>query len=511
MTATGTTTAPVLEHRFASALPELAVPWRAATVERPELIRLNEPLARELGLDAAWLRSEAGRRLLAGNELPEGAQPVAQAYAGHQFGAYSPLLGDGRALLLGELVAPDGTPRDVHLKGSGPTPFARGGDGYAAVGPMLREYVLGEAMHALGIPTTRALAVVATGAVVRREEPLPGAVLVRVAASHLRVGTFQYARSTGDLDLLRRLTEHAIARHAPAAARAPIPALGLFDAVVAAQARLVAQWMLVGFVHGVMNTDNTAISGETIDYGPCAFLDGFDAGAVFSSIDHQGRYQFCNQPAIAQWNLGRLADALLPLIDDDQERAVELATASLRAFMPRHVESWTAGMRAKLGLAPASGPAADADPRPAPAPAPDADAAPTPDADAELIEAALTLLQSEHVDHTSFFRRLGAGGGDDLASVRDLFVDRDAVDAWLERWLARSPDRAAMDRVNPAYIPRNHLVEEARAAASDDADLEPLDRLLDAVTRPFDERPGLERYAEPAPDDHGRYITFCGT
>ena len=322
-------------------------PRRSSTLQ---LLALGEPLAAELGLDPGWLRTTDGRRLLVGNLLPAGATPVAQAYAGHQFGSYSPRLGDGRALLLGELVDADGRPRDLHLKGSGRTPFARGGDGLAAVGPMLREFVISEAMHALGIPTTRSLAVLATGHQVRRETLLPGAVLARVASSHLRVGSFQYARSTDDIDLLRRLADHAIGRHYPDVAAVDNPYLALFDAVITAQASLVAQWMLVGFVHGVMNTDNMTISGETIDYGPCAFMEAFDPATVYSSIDTGGRYAYGNQPVVAEWNLARLAEALLPLFHDDQEQAVALAVESLGAFAPQYSAAWSSGMRAKLGL-----------------------------------------------------------------------------------------------------------------------------------------------------------------
>ncbi len=320
------------DDSYARQVPSLSVPWTAAPVPAPELLVLNEELAAELGVDAAALREPAGVSLLVGHGLPDGVTPVAQAYAGHQFGMYVPRLGDGRALLLGEVVDVHGRRRDVHLKGSGRTPFARGGDGMAAVGPMLREYLIGEAMHALGIPTTRALAVVATGERVVRETVLPGAVLCRVAASHLRVGTFQYAAASGDRDVLRALADHAIARHHPEAAGAANPYLELYRRVVEAQAALVARWMLVGFVHGVMNTDNTTISGETIDYGPCAFLDAFDPATVFSSIDHAGRYAYGNQPAIAQWNLARLGETLLPLIDEDVDAAVEAATAVLTSF-----------------------------------------------------------------------------------------------------------------------------------------------------------------------------------
>src|SRR3712207_260279 len=316
----------------------------------PRLLGLKEPLAIELGLDPAWLRTSDGLRLLVGTAVPGGATPVAQAYAGHQFGGYVPRLGDGRALLLGELVDADGRLRDLHLKGSGRTPFARGGDGLAVVGPMLREYVVSEAMHALGVPTTRSLAVVATGRPVRRDALLPGAVLARAASSHLRVGSFQYARATGDVDLLRRLADHAIARHHPGAAAAEHPYLALFEAVEDAQARLVAQWMHLGFIHGVMNTDNMTISGETIDYGPRAFMEAFDPATVHSFIDEHGRYAYGNQPAVAEWNLARLAEALLPLFSEDEEQAVELAVASLGRFGGMYETAWSAGMRAKLGL-----------------------------------------------------------------------------------------------------------------------------------------------------------------
>ncbi|MEU4447617.1 protein adenylyltransferase SelO [Actinosynnema sp. NPDC050801] len=478
-----------LGDRFARELPEMALAWRAEQAPAPRLLVLNERLAAELGLDAAWLRGAEGLRLLVGEHVPDGATPVAQAYAGHQFGHYSPRLGDGRALLLGEVVHADGEPRDLHLKGSGRTPFSRGGDGLAAIGPMLREHVVSEAMHALGIPTTRSLAVVATGRPVRRETVLPGAVLARVARSHLRVGSFQYARATGDVDLLRRLADHAIARHHPRAARAERPYLALFDAVVAAQAALVARWMLVGFVHGVMNTDNMTISGETIDYGPCAFMEAFDPATVYSSIDHGGRYAYGNQPRVAEWNLARLAEALLPLFADDEEQAVALAVEALGTFRGRYDDAWSAGMRAKLGL-------------------PDhVDQAVT----GPLVEELPTLLQDNRVDHTSFHRRLGAAAAGDTGPARELFLDLAAIDGWLTRWRALEPNADAMSRVNPVYIPRNHLVEEALDAATE-GDQRPLDRLLDAVTAPYDERPGLDRYAEPAPSGFGAaYQTFCGT
>ncbi len=467
----------------------MAISWKAEAAPAPELLVLNESLAAELGLDPSYLQSEDGVRLLVGNSLPTDANPVAQAYAGHQFGGYSPRLGDGRALLLGEVTLRDGSLRDLHLKGSGRTPFARGGDGLAAVGPMLREYVVSEGMHALGIPTTRSLSVVATGTPVRRETVLPGAVLARVASSHLRVGSFQFARATDDSLLLRRLVDHAIARHYPAAANADNPALALFDAVVAAQASLVAQWMLFGFIHGVMNTDNMTISGETIDYGPCAFMDSYDPATVYSSIDSGGRYAFGNQPIVAEWNLARLAEALLPLLHDDQDQAIALAVESLKAFRREYDAVWSAGMHAKLGLPQGLDEAVAAG----------------------LVEEVTALLRESHPDFTSFFRGLITAAAGDPEPARSLMLDLPRFDAWLEQWRSLGPDPEAMARVNPVYIPRNHLVEEALDAATA-GDLEPLTALLSAVSAPYDERPGLERYAEPGPEDFAaRYRTFCGT
>ncbi|CCQ45916.1 conserved hypothetical protein [Pseudarthrobacter siccitolerans] len=480
------------DGRFARELPELAVPWQAEEAPDPKLLVLNEDLARELGLDPEYLQSPEGVRLLLGNHIPAGATPVAQAYAGHQFGGYSPLLGDGRALLLGEVADVHGRLRDLHLKGSGRTPFARAGDGRAVVGPMLREYVVSEAMYALGIPTTRSLAVTATGRPVRRETMLPGAVLARVAGSHLRVGSFQYARATENMDLLRRLADHAISRHHPSAARADNPYLALFEAVVAAQASLVAQWMLVGFVHGVMNTDNMTISGETIDYGPCAFMDAFNPAAVYSSIDVGGRYAYANQPVLAEWNLARLAEAMLPLINEDQEQAVAPAVEALGAFRRQYSDAWFTGMKTKLGLKQSA------------AGSPEADEA------SELVDGVIAILKDGPVDYTRFFRNLGQAARGNQRPVRGMVLDLAAYDAWAKRWLALQPDAGMMDQANPAYIPRNHLVEEALAAATD-GDLGPFNRLVDVVRAPYEERPGLERYAEGAPEDFGSYQTFCGT
>ncbi|MEZ4282805.1 MAG: YdiU family protein [Myxococcota bacterium] len=485
------------DDSYARALPELAEPWRAESVPAPSLVVANASLASELGIPVDWVASEDGLALLAGNALAPGSVPIAMAYAGHQFGGYSPRLGDGRALLLGEAFDRSGRRLDLHLKGSGRTPFARGGDGKAAIGPMLREFLMGEAMHALGIPTTRALAVIATGEWVVREEKLPGAVLVRLAASHLRVGTFEYAASTGDRGLLRRLLDYAIERHFPEAARAEVPALAFYDAVVARQAELVARWMAVGFIHGVMNTDNTTISGETIDYGPCAFMDRHDPRTVFSSIDHGGRYAYGNQPGILQWNLARLAEALLPLIDEDESRAVARATAILEAFAQRFQRAWQAALDAKLGLR--------------------ADRADSAEAIA-LREGLSPFMTGQKIDHTLFFRRLaGAVRGDD-APVRALFEDPKAFDAWAEDWRALLPsgreERAevasAMDRVNPIYVPRNHRVEAALEAATA-GDLAPFHTLLGVLEQPFEERPGLEAFSEPAPADAPPYRTYCGT
>jgi uncharacterized protein YdiU (UPF0061 family) len=484
------------DDSFVRHVPQLARPWQAAIAPAPRLLALNEPVAVGLGLDPDWLRTEAGASFLAGNGVPESVQPVAQAYAGHQFGGYSPRLGDGRALLLGELVDGDGRRRDLHLKGSGRTPFARGGDGKAAVGPMLREYVIGEAMHALGIPTTRALAVVATGEDVVRDTVLPGAILARVASSHIRVGTFQYASALDDPSVLTKLADHAIARHHPGAIDAEQPYLALFEAVTEAQASLIARWMLVGFIHGVMNTDNMTISGETIDYGPCAFMDEFDPATVFSSIDHGGRYAYGNQPVIAQWNLARLAEAMLPLLGPTTDAAVEAATAVLETFPTRYSGHWRAGWRAKLGLVGAS----------------------EIEGDDQLADDWFGLLQAQRVDLTSAMRSLSSCLTGHGGAARRLFADPTPFEAWRVRWTARlrvegldGPATAAvMDAVNPVYVPRNHLVEEALAAATA-GDLDPFERLVRVVSRPFAERPGFERFAEPAPPSAQRYQTFCGT
>jgi uncharacterized protein YdiU (UPF0061 family) len=498
------------DNTYARELPGFYAPWKPAPVPAPQLLFLNDALAAELQLDAAALRSADGAALFAGNSLPDGAEPIAQAYAGHQFGGFSTQLGDGRALLLGELIDHAGRRRDIAFKGSGRTPFSRGGDGKAAVGPMLREVLIGEAMHALGIPTTRALAVAATGEPVHREVTLPGAVLTRVAASHLRVGTFQFFAAQGELDKLRRLADYTIARHDPALAAAPGRYLALLRAVAARQAALIAQWMNVGFIHGVMNTDNMTLSGETIDYGPCAFMEAYDPATVFSSIDHGGRYAYGNQPQIARWNLARFAETLLPLMADaDDEpaiqRALAQATGVIDEFPVLYAAALLDGQRAKLGLFKAM--AAD-------------DAA-----DGALVQDWLALLHAHSVDFTLGWRRLADAADGRDAPVRALFVEPAALDAWLARWRERcarddvaggpgaSDERAArMRRASPSIIPRNHRVEEALAAATNADDLAPFERLLAALRRPYDEAPELAPYAEPAPAEAtAGYQTFCGT
>ncbi len=491
------------DNSFVRELPALCVPWQAVQAPAPELLVLDEQLAGELGVPPDELRSPAGVAMLVGNAVPEGAEPVAQAYAGHQFGGYSPRLGDGRALLLGEVIDTHGTRRDLQLKGSGRTPFARGGDGLAAVGPMLREHLMCEAMFALDIPTTRSLAVVATGTQVARDTMLPGAVMVRVAASHLRVGTFEYASANGGPELVRALADHAIARHHPTAADAANPYLALLTHVADAQADLVARWMLVGFIHGVMNTDNMTISGETIDYGPCAFMDAFDPATVFSSIDHGGRYAYGNQASIALWNLARLAEALLPLIDDDTDAAVAAATAALEAFPTAFQQHWHRRIADKLGLADPSarGEGGESDA-----------------VDRDLAVQFIDLLTAQRVDLTMAMRSLSSVVRGDEAPARSLFPDAGPFDDWVERWRTRrsqlgidaDDSAAAMDRVNPVYVPRNHIVEVALDAATA-GDMGPFLELLDVVRAPFDERVGADAYALPAPDDFGPHRTFCGT
>ena len=510
------------DNTYARELEGFHVPWKPAPVPAPRLLFLNRPLAEELGLDPAALSTPDTAALWAGNTLPEGAQPIAQAYAGHQFGGFSPQLGDGRALLLGEVIDRQGRRRDIAFKGSGRTPFSRGGDGKAAVGPMLREVLIGEALHALGIPTTRALAVAGTGERVVREQMLPGAVLTRVAASHLRVGTFQYFAARRETDRVRQLADYAIARHDPglrAIDSPPERTLAFFRAVARRQGALLAQWINVGFIHGVMNTDNMTISGESIDFGPCAFMEAYHPEAVFSSIDHGGRYAYANQPHIARWNLARLAETLLPLIDDEPQRAVERATEVLDAFPEWFEAALRRGQRAKLGLLGPGLPTAGTD----------ADL--QAEADDALAGDWLDLLHQQRVDFTQAWRFLadeaacGAADAARSSRLRPLFAEPGALEPWLARWrerlalhdgqlpaAARPETAATMRQASPWIIPRNHRVEEALAAASDRGDLAPFERLLQALRRPFDEHPEDAAFAEPAPAEvTACYRTFCGT
>ena len=466
-------------------------------VTSPRLIKLNRPLAVQLGLDPDRLDSPEGAEILAGKRIPDGADPIAMAYAGHQFGHFVPQLGDGRAILLGEVIDADGVRRDIQLKGSGPTPFSRRGDGRAALGPVLREYIVSEAMAALGIPTTRSLAAVMTGENVVRETMLPGAVLTRVASSHIRVGTFQFFAARGDTEGVRRLADHVIARHYPEAANAERPYHALLAAVIARQADLVARWLLIGFIHGVMNTDNTSISGETIDYGPCAFMDHYDPAKVFSSIDELGRYAYANQPRIALWNLTRLAECLLPLLSDEQDRAIEQAQLALSGFAESFNTAYQAGLRSKLGLFTAQ------------------------DGDPALAQDLLDAMAKNHADFTLTFRRLSdaAAGPEGDRDVRQLFADPAAYDEWALRWrqrLGEEPQdlparQKAMRSVNPAFIPRNHRVEAIIEAAVTRDDFAPFEELLAVLSNPYADQPAYAAYAQ-APAPHQCVLqTFCGT
>jgi uncharacterized protein YdiU (UPF0061 family) len=466
-------------------------------VASPRLIKLNRRLAVHLGLDPELLESPEGAEILAGKRLPDGADPIAMAYAGHQFGHFVPQLGDGRAILLGEVIDADGVRRDIQLKGSGPTPFSRRGDGRAALGPVLREYIVSEAMAAVGIPTTRSLAAVVTGEVVMRETALPGAVLTRVASSHIRVGTFQFFASRGDTDGVRRLADHVIARHYPHAANAERPYHALVEGVIGRQAELVARWLLIGFIHGVMNTDNSSISGETIDYGPCAFMDAYDPAAVFSSIDEQGRYAYANQPRIALWNLTRLAECLLPLLADEQDKAVAEAQDLLGAFAEKFTRAYQAGLRSKIGLFTAR------------------------DGDEALVQDLLDAMAQNQADFTLTFRHLSqaALGPDHDGDVRAQFTDPAAYDQWAARWRQRTAEepqsaderRGAMRAVNPAFIPRNHRIEAVIEAAVNRDDYAPFEELLAVLAKPFDDQPDFAAYAEPPLPDQRVLQTFCGT
>ena len=466
-------------------------------VATPRLIKLNRALAVHLGLDPDVLETPEGAEILAGKRLPDGADPIAMAYAGHQFGHFVPQLGDGRAILLGEVIDRDGVRRDIQLKGSGPTPFSRRGDGRAALGPVLREYIVSEAMHAMGIPTTRSLAAVITGENVIRETMLPGAVLTRVAASHVRVGTFQFFAARGDTDGVRALADHVIARHYPDAAKTERPYHALLEGVVGRQAELVARWLLVGFIHGVMNTDNTSISGETIDYGPCAFLDEYNPAQVFSSIDEMGRYAYANQPRIALWNLTRLAECLLPLFSDEQEKAIDQAQFILGDFPEKFTAAYQAGLRSKIGLFTQA------------------------DGDEALVQDLLDAMAKNAADFTNTFRRLADAAGDPAADadVRSQFTDPAAYDEWAARWRQRLGDepqsaderRAAMRAVNPAFIPRNHRIEAVIQAAVNNDDYAPFEELLTVLSKPYEDQPQFAAYADPPLPDQRVLQTFCGT
>jgi uncharacterized protein YdiU (UPF0061 family) len=476
-------------HFFAAVAP--------TKVPEPRVVKINRPLAELLGLDPDVLASPEGAEMLSGNVMPEGATPIALAYAGHQFGNFVPQLGDGRAILLGEIVGKDGKRRDIQLKGSGRTPFSRGGDGRAALGPVLREYVVSESMAAFGIPTTRALAAVLTGQRVVRDEVQPGAVLTRVASSHIRVGTFEFFAVRGNREALATLATYALHRHYQDAVDTGNDALALLERVIDAQASLVARWMGVGFIHGVMNTDNTSISGETIDYGPCAFLDEYDPDKKFSSIDHAGRYAFANQPRIAQWNLVRLAEALLPLLAADEEEAVRLATERLNRFPDIFEVAYARVVRAKLGLTREE------------------------EADVALGGDLFERLATYSVDHTLFFRGLCASAESSSAdaAVASLFSDPGAFHEWAERWRRRLDlegvgpgDRAAaMRRVNPAFIPRNHRIEELIAAAVLNGNFEPFETMVKVMANPYEEQPDFAHLMVPPKPEERVQATFCGT
>ena len=485
------------ENTYAALPPNFFARVAPTPVTSPRLIKLNRPLAVHLGLDPDRLASPEGTEILAGKRLPDGADPIAMAYAGHQFGHFVPQLGDGRAILLGEVIDAEGIRRDIQLKGSGPTPFSRRGDGRAALGPVLREYVISEAMAALGIPTTRSLAAVMTGESVLRETALPGAILTRVASSHIRVGTFQYFAARGDTEGVRQLADHVIARHYLEVATTERPYHALLQGVIARQAELLARWLFIGFIHGVMNTDNTSISGETIDYGPCAFMDHYDPATVFSSIDELGRYAYANQPRIALWNLTRLAECLLPLFSEDQEKAISEAQSALAEFAEVFNAAYQAGLRRKLGLFTAR------------------------ESDQALAQDLLDAMAKNQADFTLTFRKLSdaAVGPDHDSEVRQPFADPPAYDEWAARRRQRTADepqdaatrRTAMRAVNPVFIPRNHRVEAVIEAAVNRDDFALFEELLTVLSKSYEDEPALSAYAEP-PQPHQRVLqTFCGT
>jgi len=482
-------------NSYAEKLEGFYVDWEADKAKEPELLKLNHALAEALGLDLSNMSEAALASIFSGNEKPEGAHTLAQVYAGHQFGGFSPQLGDGRALLIGEVVNSKSERFDIQLKGSGRTPFSRGGDGKAAIGPVLREYLMAEAMHALRVPTTRALAAVTTGDYVFRERPLPGAVLTRVASSHVRVGTFQFFASRGEMDKVQQLADYVIWRHYPELEAEENKYTSLMKHVCQRQAPLIAKWMSIGFIHGVMNTDNMTLSGETIDYGPCAFMDHYDPKTVFSSIDEHGRYAYDNQPVLAQWNLARLAECLVPLMDENRELAVEKATTIIEDFSALYQTEWTKEMRAKLGLATEH------------------------DGDLELAQGFLETMQGQQVDFTLAFRNLSIALRGNEESLRNLYQVTALLVPWLEKWrerIAAEPEISEterayqMDLVNPLYIPRNHMVEAALSAA-ETGDMKPFDALYDLLQTPYTLKEGMEEYAQPDPQGGRHFQTFCGT
>jgi uncharacterized protein YdiU (UPF0061 family) len=483
------------DNSFIKQLNGFYIPTSGEIVQAPKLIKLNHALADELGLEYKNQDNSVLANLLSGSIAAKGAQPIAQAYAGHQFGGFSPQLGDGRAILLGEVIDKKGNRRDIHLKGSGQTPFSRGGDGKAGIGPVLREYILGEAMHALNIPATRGLAVTLTGEQIVREQLQNGAVLARVANSHIRVGTFQYFAARNEPDKVKLLADYTINRHFPEIAGSKDQYRKLLSAVRDKQADLIAQWVLIGFVHGVMNTDNMAISGETIDFGPCAFIDNYDPQALYSSIDREGRYALGNQPYMAQWNTARFAETLLPLLDDNNAKAIEIATEEIQTFTENYQTKWLSKVSAKLGLSKAK------------------------EGDIELTNSLFKILELQNVDYTQFFRSLSQAIKGEIVNTQKLFNEPSKFDEWYEKWLKRlKTDSGSIDvkidlmnATNPIYIPRNHLVEEAILAAEQENNFEPFEKLLTVLACPYEKRTGLERFADPAPKEFGPYKTFCGT
>ncbi|MDF1629877.1 MAG: YdiU family protein [Alcanivoracaceae bacterium] len=485
------------DNSYASLPEAFCRPCSPTAVAAPGLISLNSSLATELGLDLGGLDDSALAQIFSGNQLLVGSQPVATVYAGHQFGGFNPQLGDGRAILLGEVVDPHGRRRDIQLKGAGRTPYSRGGDGRSPLGPVMREYLVSEAMHALGVPTTRALAAVTSGEKVYRDEALPGAVLTRVAASHIRVGTFEFFAARGDMENLRRLADYVIERHYPAARDSDNPYLSLLNAVADNQVALIARWMSIGFIHGVMNTDNVLVSGETVDYGPCAFMDAYHPQTVFSSIDRRGRYAYQMQPAICQWNMARFAESLVPLLDDEQDNALAMATQVIRLMMPRYEQAWLAQMRAKLGLYTEQL------------------------SDKQLVEDLLTVMDANEVDFTLLFRSLCEAAQNPLqaAAPAQLFASSRDWLGWAERWAARlaaEPQYASqraeqMRLVNPAVIPRNHRVQQAIDKATESGDFSDFERLKQVLATPYEDHPADDPWLGPPPAGEKVCQTFCGT